>query len=104
MEQLERAKKPANGFAGLEAQQLRIDSFVQKGNQFVLGNPFLLGRVSIPQGNGTVTFDRIEINGHTKRHSDFINPSVSPSDCPALIVNDIPFPLQPMVKVPGSLN
>src|SRR5882672_6943677 len=69
------------------------NAFLQNHRQILNGDTFLLHRIAIAQrdcvAQRRIFFaERLEINGHTERRTDFILSAVSPTDRAALVVKN----------------
>src|SRR5882724_1300928 len=69
------------------------NAFPQDGRQILNSDTFLLHRIAIAQRDCAeqrrIFFpERLEINGHTERRTDFVLPPISPTDRAGLIVKN----------------
>src|SRR5215510_7895514 len=67
------------------------DAFAQDRRQIFNSDTLLLHRIAITQRDRVAQrriffAERLEINGHTERRTDFVLPAVSPTDRAALVV------------------
>ena len=55
--------------------------------------------VPVAEGDGTVFFDGIEVDGDAKRGADLVLAAIAAADCAGGVVEDVPAALQFFVKL-----